>query len=232
MYTRHTRATNTFNAVERGISRPWSDTASRSAKLAGAIELIYSVVPFPIRRFSRLWSKILPTEPDPRDTLKTHRFERWFRKEEEGDGNKEGRTAKKGEEYWKEEEEKKKKKGKTNSFVVINQINYPSFNEDWCTNATFFLSLSLLLSTFVTSIADSSIHLSAHSSVMYLNHGTSKEESREMGQRNFYSYIYVPVFFFDSTIPFARNGRQDNHLFYFLPRLFKSCTMYIYLCIY
>lgn len=130
------------------------------------------------------------------------------------------------------EEEKKKKKGKTNSFVVINQINYPSFNEDWCTNATFFLSLSLLLSTFVTSIADSSIHLSAHSSVMYLNHGTSKEESREMGQRNFYSYIYVPVFFFDSTIPFARNGRQDNHLFYFLPRLFKSCTMYIYLCIY
>lgn len=51
------------------------------------------------------------------------------------------------------EEEKKKKKGKTNSFVVINQINYPSFNEDWCTNATFFLSLSLLLSTFVTSIA-------------------------------------------------------------------------------
>lgn len=43
---------------------------------------------------------------------------------------------------------------------------------------------------------NSSIHLSAHSSVMYLNHGTSKEESREMGQRNFYSYIYVPVFFF------------------------------------
>lgn len=32
--------------------------------------------------------------------------------------------------YIERTEEKKKKKGKTNSFVVINQINYPNFNED------------------------------------------------------------------------------------------------------
>lgn len=49
--------------------------------------------------------------------------------------------------HWKD-----KKKEKNNSFVVINQINYPSFNEDWCTNATFFF-FPFSSSTFVTSIA-------------------------------------------------------------------------------
>lgn len=48
--------------------------------------------------------------------------------------------------------ERTKKRKKNNSFVVINQINYPSFNEDWCTNATFFF-FPFSSSTFVTSIA-------------------------------------------------------------------------------
>lgn len=64
------------------------------------------------------------------------------------------------------------------------------------TRHSFFPFLFFSLPSSRALPPNSSIHLSAHSSVMYLNHGTSKEESREMGQRNFYSYIYVPVFFF------------------------------------
>lgn len=97
--------------------------------------------------------------------------------------------------HWKD-----KKKEKNNSFVVINQINYPSFNEDWCTNATFFFFLSLPLPSSRALPSNSSIHLSGHSSLMYLNHGTSKEESRKMGQRNFHSYSSSPFFRFDDPI--------------------------------
>lgn len=50
-------------------------------------------------------------EPDPQDTLKTHRFGRDFGEGEEGgDGNKEGHTAKKGYNARNIEKEKRKKK--------------------------------------------------------------------------------------------------------------------------